>query len=315
MNNNILEIKYNNVNWVSIESPSKADLDYIRKNFQISSLDLEEVLAPSQRSKIDKYKNYIFLIFLFPVYNRKTKEIESSEVDFFLSTDYLITIHRGNLPPIIDQVQLCQSSQQAKENFFNRSSQIMLYNLFNKLYFYCYPILDHISLDVLNIKKMIFFGNPKKMVEQILMIRRNITDLRKIMQSHKATLEKLLRIHDDLEPSSTLFSIERKYFYHYENLIDHTKESWDQLESLKEAIEALQETNESLISFRLNNVMKILTLISVGFLPATFVATLFMTNAHNTPFVGLPSDFWIISLISALSSVILLIIIWRRRWL
>lgn len=315
MNNNIKEIKHNNLNWVCITCPSKADLEFLKTKYQINPLDLEEVIAPSQRSKIDKYKNYTFIIFLFPVYNRKTKEIEYSEVDFFIHKDFLITIHRGDLSPIVDQEQICLSSEQAKENFFQGSTQFMLYHLLNKLYLYCYPILDHISLEVQDIKKNIFTGDAKKLVEKILMIRRNITDTRKIMQSHKATLEKMLRQHDDSEPATTLYTMEKKYFYHFENLIDHTKESWDQLESLKESIEALQETNESLISFKLNNVMKILTLINVGFLPASLIATFFMTNAQHMPIIGLANDFWIISLISMLSSAILLIIIWRRKWL
>ena len=136
----------------------------------------------------------------------------------------------------------------------NNSSQYILYNILNKLYQYCFPILDHVSIDILNSKKQIFMGKEKEMLEKILVIRRNITDMRKIMQSHKITLDKFLKNN---------IKINKQYLEYYDHLIDDTKEIWDQLEAYKESIEALQDANESLISYKLNKVMKILTVISV----------------------------------------------------
>ncbi|MFA6027997.1 MAG: magnesium transporter CorA family protein [Patescibacteria group bacterium] len=314
MNNNIRDIKHKNSRWIVVNSPSRADIDFLHDNFKINPHDLDDIIAPSQRSKIDKYEKYIFLIFLFPVFNRKTREIESSEVDFLLSKECLVTIHRGNLPPLNDFAARIYKSASAKEKFMQNGTQDMLAKQLDMLLLYCYPILDHISVDVNNIKQQIFTGNEKKMVAQILFIRRNITDTRKIMQSHKATLEKLLKQHSDVEIIKTHYGIEKKFFYDYENLIDYTKETWDQLESLKEAIEALEETNESLISDKLNYVMKVLTLISVVMLPATFVASLFGMNTEHIPFSGSSYDFWLFSGVTLIASVVLIAILWRKKW-
>jgi magnesium transporter len=306
MNNNIKEITNGSVRWLDVESPSRQDIEYLKTHFNLHPLDLEDVVAPTQRSKMEQRDDYIFLIMLFPVYNRKTGEIESSETDFFLTKNYLISIHHGDLSSIPDLFQLCVSSEQAKINYMNNSSQYILYNILNKLYQYCFPILDHVSIDILNSKKQIFMGKEKEMLEKILVIRRNITDMRKIMQSHKITLDKFLKNN---------IKINKQYLEYYDHLIDDTKEIWDQLEASKESIEALQDANESLISYKLNKVMKILTVISVGLMPASFVTNLFMMNSVYTPLVGIANDFWIIFGISAISSILLLIIIWHKKWL
>lgn len=306
MNNNIKEITNAKVRWLDIESPSRQDIEYLKENFSLHPLDLEDIVAPTQRSKMEQRENYIFLIMLFPVYNRKTGEIESSETDFFLGKDFLASVHRGNLSLIPDLFQLCASSEQAKINYMNDSPQYTLYHILNKLYQYCFPILDHISIDIQNTKKQIFMGREKEMLEKILIIRRNITDMRKIMQSHKITLDKFFK---------NTVKINKQYLEYYDHLIDDTKEIWDQLEAAKESIEALQDANESLISYKLNKVMKILTVISVGLLPASFITNLFMMNSEYTPIIGMANDWWIIILISAISSILLLIIIWRKKWL
>ena len=173
---NIQEIKFNNIKWVNIENPTKEDIEKLREDYKFHPLDLEDVLHTTQRSKIDKYKTYFFLILMFPVYNRETKQIDPTEVDFFVSKDFIITIHHGNLPPIKNLFQICQSNESAKEHTFGDSTNMLLYNILKKLHLYINPMLDHVVLDINNIKKNIFTGSEKEMVKQILEIRRNITD-------------------------------------------------------------------------------------------------------------------------------------------
>ena len=304
----IQEIKFNNQKWVDIENPTKEDIEKLREEYKFHPLDLEDVMHPTQRSKIDKYKDYFFLILMFPVYNRETMEIDPTEVDFFVSEDYIVTIHHGNLPPLKDMFQICQSNESARESTFGDSTDMLLYNILKKLHLYIYPMLDHVSLDIADIKKKIFMGNEKEMVKQILEIRRNITDFRKIMDAHEATISRLLK------KGTGVYHVHEKYQDYFDDLIDYTKEIWDQLGTFKEAIEALHETNESLITFRLNDVMKVLTIFSVVLLPATVITSLFGINAPSMPLASHPNGFWAILGITLLASAITLIYIWRKHW-
>lgn len=308
MNNNVKEINHNNIRWINIEKPSRADVEYLKNNFPIHPLDLEDIIAPVQRSKIDKYDNYCFIVLIFPVFNRKTREIESSEIDIFISHEYIITIHNGDIPPLVDLFQLCFDSQQAKINLFKQTSILTLYEILHQLYLYCYPILDHISLDIQNIKRHLFSEKQKGMIEEILITRRNITDMRKIMQSHKMTIEKFMR------PDHNALQLTKADITYYKNLEEHSKELWDQMVSFKESIEALEDTNETLISTRLNIIMKTLTIFSVILLPATFVASVFGMNAEHMPFIGLENDFYIILLFTICAAGLMAYFIYRKKW-
>ncbi|MFA5070014.1 MAG: magnesium transporter CorA family protein [Patescibacteria group bacterium] len=295
----LAEIRTKNLRWINIVNPEKGEIDFLRNNFPFHPLDLEDCLIYGQRPKIEKYPKYIFLVLLFPVYNRKTREIEPSEIDFFIGEDYFVTVHNNNLAPLRGLFQSCQTEEKVKYEILSEGSVFLLYQILDKLLCYCYPMLDHVSLDIRSIEREIFSGSEKKMVSEILIIRRNITDFRQIMQAHKNTLKKLSIIIKD-----TGFSRNQKMSIYYNDLIELSKEIWDHLESFKESIEALHETNESLISNRLNDIMKTFTSISVIIFILTLIASIFAINAKDTPFLHFRWGFWIILVVLLFATLV-----------
>ena len=172
-------------------------------------------------------------------------------------------------------------------------------------------MVDHLDDDCDNIEKAIFSGREKHMVSEILVIRRNITDFRKIMQVHKNVLKKTIYNFKE----SPLYVMKKTDAY-FESLVDYAKEIWDMLENLKERIEALQQTNESQISFKLSDIMRILTTISVITFPVTLVATIFgMNTIHAMPFVDHPLGFWYVIGVMILMIVGMLTIFKKKGWL
>ncbi len=288
---NIQILEHNNYRWVNIEHPDKAAMDYLKQEFDFHMLDYEDVTSTTHRSKIDKYEKYLFVIMLFPVFNRKNKQIESAEIDFFLGKDYLITIHRGEIPTFLDMFQLCEASDQARDSLMSTTPQFLLYKVMQRLFQYCYPIMDHIDLEIQETEKKIFDVGGQKLLQEILFVRHNIIDMRKIMQPHRTTLFRLKKPGATLDEHKT-FELDHQFEDYFDDLLDYTQEIWNQLETFKESVDALHETNESLISYRINEVMKTLTVFSVIMLPASVIAGIFGMNAKNMPFVGDPMDFW-----------------------
>jgi Mg2+ and Co2+ transporter CorA len=172
-------------------------------------------------------------------------------------------------------------------------------------------MIDHLIADCDNIQQAIFSGQERKMVSEILIIRRNITDFRKIMQIHKNVVKKSIN-HFTANPSFMM----KKTDVYFESLLDNAKEIWDMLENLKERIEALQQTNESQISFTLSDTMRILTIISVFTFPLTLLATIFAMRVEGgMPFVGSVNGFWYIIGIMGCIWLIMIAIFKNRRWM
>lgn len=281
-------LNFPNFRWIDIENPDTKTMEDMGREYNFHPLDIADTLSTSYRSKIDIYPSYTFIVFLFPVYNRKTREIESSELNIFIGRDFILTVHQGHLITLKEFFHTFHISPDLRNKFNDQSPERLVYELLNKMFRYILPMIDHLSDDCDNIERAIFSGKERRMISEILSIRRNITDFRKIVQVHKTVLKKAITSfkHNDI------FIIKKTDVY-FESLLDYAKEIWDTLENLKERIEALQESNESQISFKLSDIMRTLTIISVVTFPITLLATIFgMNTVIGMPFVDSPYGFW-----------------------
>jgi magnesium transporter len=305
-------------------------VDYLRRKYKFNELDLKDAYADkyAQRPKFYVRNGYSFLILQFPVYNTKTRAIEAEEIDFFIGHNYIITMHKNNLPPLVELFGLCSGDSFYREQYFS-SIHSLLYEIISNLQEYCHPIMDHVSLDIKTIEKSIFTGLERKMVTEILYIKRNILAFRKIMQAHKNVIQKLSREkmlaapldkgHITLNtPAKSRVGIwnEEKSKIYFSDLIERTKDIWDNLGEQKEMIEALEDTNSSLVSFKLNDIMRTLTIFSVIILPLSFLAGVFgMNTVHAMPFMNDPFGFWMIIMIMLLVSLLMILFFKRKKWL
>ncbi|HLD27663.1 MAG TPA: magnesium/cobalt transporter CorA [Patescibacteria group bacterium] len=307
-NKYLSEIKTNHVRWLNLSRNTAKEIDYLRENFKFHPLDLDDCLSPAQRPKLDEYDDYLFLILTFPYYDHGRKEIRSSELDFFIGQDYLVTVTDGQLEPFNKFFEQCRINDAFRDKYLNGNPVALLSEILTKLQAYLFPMLDHINLDIEDIEKVIFAGYEKKMVKEILLVKRNIINFRKITQTHQNVIKKLIR-------KERKFFIPDEIGLHLANNLEQSADAWDILDGLKENIEALHGTNESLISFRLNDIMKILTMISVVLLPVNLVASIFGMNTPIMPFVNDPGGFWMILGLMGFLIVGFIIFFKKKNWL
>ncbi|MEK7653362.1 MAG: magnesium transporter CorA family protein [Patescibacteria group bacterium] len=313
MTNNISQFKAKKgqLVWINIINAQKKELNYLKKKFKFNELDLADSLAAkyAQRPKFFERSNYCFLILQFPVYSSKTREIVPEEIDFFIGRDYLITLHKNNLKPMIELANSCASDPFYCEQYLDGTNASFLYEIISRLQEYCFPILDHISLDVERAEQNIFVGHERRMVTEILYTKRNILNFRKIIEAHKSAIQHLAG-----EKTKFLNAEKMKIYYH--DLIEHTKSIWEILQNQKETIEALEDTNTSLLTFKLNDIMRTLTIFSVVVFPLTLLASIFGMNAVNgMPFINDPNGFWMVIGIMLCGALIMFLFFKRKKWL
>ncbi|KKR13584.1 MAG: Mg/Co transporter [Candidatus Falkowbacteria bacterium GW2011_GWA2_39_24] len=296
------------IEWFNIVNAGKTEIDYLRKNFQF---DLQHLKASSgktlaQRPDLMEQNDYVFLILHFPILNNGN--IEAGEIDFFIGHQYLITLHNGNIPVLNDFFQTAKKDQTMLKAYQAESSAILLADILDKLIKSVYYLLDDTSKDINKVERIIFAQQQKQAVALILNLRRNIINIRRILQNHKNILKKLT------EMKSTLVD-DQEIKQNYERLVEHSKRIWEILENQKEMVEVLNNTNESLLNNTLSNIMKTLTIFSVIVFPLTLLAAIFGMNAINMPFVNQPFGFWYIIIIMLTGSLIMLLIFRKKKWL
>jgi len=308
MPNNIKKLKTKKFTWIDISQATQDHLKYLKTDYGFESSDLNDCLPTVQRQKIYNRGKYIFIVLQFPYYNRATKSIESSEVDLFIGKNFLVTVHEDELAPLVDFYHICQTDPIMRSQLRNEDVVTILHKIFNKLYNYCYPILNHINLDINQIEKDILEQPEEKTIKNILIIKRNIVNFQKSMQSHRSILQKLIEYTSN-------WSSARSH-NDYNNLISYTKDIWDALVNYKDTVNALHETQESMTSLKINEIMKTLTIFSVVVFPLTLLAAIFgMNTVIGMPFIENEHGFWYIIGIMVVGMFVMFGYFKKRKWL
>jgi magnesium transporter len=299
-------VKTGTLEWVLVDRNRKAELEELRTRYRYSPLDLKEVLPPLQRPKVVMRAGYIFMILLYPMFNRVTREVRATEVDFFISPERLVTVNVDGFEPLN---RLFGSCKQADKGHVCMSGEItqLLYALLNDMLESIFPMLVHINNDLDEIEKRLFLAYEKSLIQDLLRVKTNIVNIRRTMQPHQAVIHSLTRAAPQYFPIHFL----RDYL---DDLVQRAQEIWETLEVQKETADALHETQQSLIDFRINEIIKTLTILSVVMLPLTLLAAIFTMNLPNMPLVSNPDAFWIIVGTMAVLSVGMLGFFRYKKW-
>jgi magnesium transporter len=301
------QLTYGRVTWVDIEKPTPEDMGNLRQRFPLfHPLDLEDCLSRIERPKIDEYDDYLFIIMQFPVFDTSRRVSRPSEVDMFIGAGYLVTVHDGNLWPITKLFDDCQTDESAREKHMGRGASRLLHDVIDRLVDYCFPILYKVDANIREIEEDIFTEEVPDVVREISWVRRDIIALQRIVKPQIAIVA-------NLEHKDRPFIREELEVY-FGDVLDHLYKAWDMLEDHRDVIEGLSDTADTLTSYRINEVMKILTVISVIMLPLTLLSGIYGMNI-NLPLAQHPLSFAIILLLMVLVAAGMLLYFKRRGWL
>jgi magnesium transporter len=298
------ELVGNGLSWLHLDSPTPEEATALAERFGWHPLDVEDVLSKRQRPKVDEYDEYRFAVLHFPVYDKTVQRLNAGELDVFLGPDYLVTLPTVELLPVTRLFQRCSDDADLREGLFAKGSGYLLYHVLDDLFDYCFPILDKIGHKLDAIEDDIDDGHFEEIVRDISRAKQEIISYRKIIKPQRPTLRVLERhverfLPEDLE-------------LYFDDLVDASERIWDLLDNYKEVVEALEATNESAISHRQNDVLRVLTVFSVLLLPLTLVASIFGMNVAF-PGEGTAASFWVVigAMVGVLGAL-LAFFRWRR---
>jgi magnesium transporter len=302
----IAELNANGVTWIHVDAPRPAQAAELAERFGWHALDIEDVLSKRQRPKIDEYPDYLFAVLHFPRYDKQVQRLNAAELDIFLGPDFLITIPNQELLPVTRLFRRCEEDETLREQLFTKGSGRLLYEVLDDLFDYCFPILDKIGHKLDSIEDEMFEGRSEEVVRDISNVKQEIISYRKIIKPERSTLRVLERHVERFLPE--------ELDLYFDDVVDAAERIWDLLDNYKEVVEALETTNESVISHRQNEVLRFLTVFSVILLPLTLISGIFGMNL-DFPGEGTAAAFWIV-LGAMLATMLGLVAFFRyKRWL
>ena len=273
---NMESLTWENLTWVNIEQPTDQETAYLAEHYPFHPLDLDDCLCRIQRPKIDEYEDYLFLVFHFPVFNKEARVTTPSQLSVFIGKDYLVTLHKGELKPLVKLFRECQIDEETLKENFTYGSGYLLYRITDRLVDYCLPILNKIGGNIERVEEEIFSKRMPRAIREISILRRDVISFRRIIWPMRAVIGSLKRkVHRFTKTDMGVY---------FDDMVDHVDRIWDGLDEYKEIIEGLNDTHDSLATNRTNEVMRMLTVIATILLPITVVASIFGMNIPLGPF-------------------------------
>jgi len=273
---NLDSLNWGDISWVNIAPTTEKETEYLAQNYPFHPLDLDDTLSKKQRPKIDEYKNYLFFVFHFPIYRKQDQVLTSSQVAVFIGSKYLITMHNGELKPLVKLFKECQIDKESRQEYLSQGPGYLLYRILDRLVDYCLPILDKVGGGIEEVEDRIFSHRQRGAIREISRLRRDVIAFRRIIWPMRAVI-------GGLEPKVRRFT-ELDLPVYFGDMVDHLDKIWDGLDEYKEIIEGLSDTYDSLATNRTNEVVRILTIFATVMLPVTVVASIYGMNI-SLPFM------------------------------
>jgi magnesium transporter len=301
-----LELSAGALTWIHLDRPDQHAAELLAERFGWHALDVEDVLSKRQRPKVDEYPDYLFAVLHFPVYDKAVQRLNAAELDVFLGPDYLVTLPNVELLPVTRLFHRCEEDESLREELFAKGSGRLLYEVLDDLFDYCFPILDKIGHKLDSVEDDMFERRAEDVVRDLSNVKQEIISYRKIIKPERTTLRLLERRVERFLPE--------ELDLYFDDIVDGAERIWDLLDNYKEVVEALESTNESVISHRQNDVLRVLTTFSAILLPLTLIASVFGMNVDFPGFAS-AAAFWIIIAAMVAVGAGLLGFFRYKRWL
>jgi len=299
---NVEQIEALGLRWINIERPRAADRAWLEEHFDFHPLDYEDVLSRNQRPKVDEYEGYLFVVLHFPRFDKAVGRLGAAELDVFIGPDYVVTLPNEPLQPLEYLFERCRTREDQRDAIFSKGPGYLLYRIVDDCVDASFPMLRKIGNKLEVVEDEIFGGRSAEIARDISNVKQEIINFRRIVRPQRSALRDLERtkryVPEDLD-------------IYFDDINDANERVWDLLENFKEVVEALEATNESVLSHRTNDILRVLTAFSAVALPLTLIASIFGMNVLY-PGEGTEEAFWVI-LAAMLVTLVTMLWYFRRR--
>jgi len=304
--------------WIDLQNPDREDVEELAKKYNFNELNIEDCMTKFELPKLDSYDDHFFVILHFPPLSKKVGVSKNSQLSVFLGKNFLITIHQGDLKPLVELAEICKTDldQQKNDALLKKSSGLLLHQ-----------IIDVLVDDLLHISRKIIanldeiedrvFDETKPVARNIALLRREINGLRRIVNPLKKFV---LEIAKNIKRFSERDDDELTLYF--DDVIDHIDKVIETLEESRETMEIYKDTDFVLSTEKTNKVLAVLTIIFTLAIPSTVIGTFYGMNVNlpggiedNSVVLGPFTTFIIVIIASAIPAILMFTYFKKLGWI
>lgn len=297
--------------WISFDGLHHGDLlADLGRSYRLHPLLLEDVMNTLQKPKFEYYgENQLFVVMKWLEYNPYTREVEQEHVAFVLESHVLISFQEEGQRDIFEPITQRLEAGVGKTR--QSDTDYLLYALMDLIADQYIVVADALSENLEKLEENLFQHAEHRHLSQLYQIKREISGVRKVVSPIRELVSGLLR--SDTDTQQPLISEHTQLYLR--DLYDHLNQVLDTLDNQRELVAGLMDMYNSTVNIRLSNVMKVLTIISVIFMPLSFVAGVYGMNFDYIPWLHWKYGFHAVSIIMLCISLGMLLWFRKKDWL
>lgn len=332
---NVKTVNYQGLFFINVAKPTDFEIKFLKNTYDFDPLNLDDYLLRTQIPKIESYDKYGLLVLRFPLFSEdllqsssqhgihlptlytrvKKRRLVSSYVNFFISKDYVVVLHAGELTQIDNIFSLCQKTLHSRTEYMSQGSVFLAYKIIDALVDGCFPVIDELAATIDKIDKDLENKQSEKTSEEISTTRRNLVVFHTMVKPVIPLFSQLeVGKHKELNGAMQPF---------WGNILDHLQKILDRVESNQELINGISESSEFLLRSKTNQIMATLTIAFTLTIPATVFGTLYGMNIilpgginenKTWYFWGPYTTFYIILILSIIPLLLMLLYFRYKKW-
>jgi len=290
--------------WVNINGLNHIDaIEKIGNHFNLHALTLEDIVNTNHRPKIDDYPNYIFIV-LKMLYYDKNEEIVNEQISFILSDNYVLSFQEAD-GDVFDHLR--ERIRNPKGRIRTLGTDYLLYALIDAIADHYFVVIETLSHKIEDLEDDLFKGySQDEISNQIQNLKREILKIRR-------AIFPLREIINKIEKNDSVF-IKSTTIPYFRDIYDHIIQISDNIEIYREMIWGLMDMYMTTISNKMNQVMKVLTVISTIFIPLTFLAGIYGMNFDNMPELHFKYSYFILWGIMIVLFLSMIYFFRKKKW-
>jgi magnesium transporter len=289
--------------WVDLSDPSDEETEVLASVFRFHPLTIDDCIFDVASPKLDVYDGYLFLVIHAIEYDSKAKKLEPIELDCYLGPNYVVTFHYPTVRPIEEVMSRCRSSSRT----MNRGAEFILHEVLDALVDEYIPVSESLDRQLDVLEERVIHEPKREVLLEILELKRVVVHLRRLLVPQREVLRKIGNDESDL--------VSREGRLFFRDVHDHLYRVSELTELHREMITSALEAYLSSVSNRLNEVMKVLTIIATLILPLTLITGIYGMNFHYMPELRSPYGYPAALLLMAAVAAGMLTYFKRRGWL
>lgn len=254
--------------WIHVQGDAEAEtMRQLGAVFGLHPLALEDVINSGQRPKVEEYGEQLFTVLAHPVRNPDFAGVDIVQLSFFVGRNFVISFHPGDADPF---EPIRRRLRNDAGHIRRRGADYLLYALLDLVVDEGFPVLEQLGDDIEQIEEQLLDRPTRNTLLQLHRLKRTMLIMRRMLWPQREVLNKLLR-------NETGIVTDGNHVY-YRDCYDHTIQIMDLIETYRDVITGLVDIYLSSVSYRLNETMRVLTVIATIFIPLTFITGVYGMN-------------------------------------